>query len=130
MKPSNIMDDTNAVSVSMYAVQESMVEVSWTTFCVPQKEITSLSGLLFSPKSLIVFDERVTFWLQRVHSLHSAPVYVALFARGSCITITQSHTHAMQQTHMHKAVVGRVEAKKLLPRRRQSDNSNIQKLLK
>ena len=30
---------------------------------------------------LIAFDERVTFWLQRVRSLHCAYAYVALFAR-------------------------------------------------
>ena len=51
--------------------------------------------------SLIAFDERVTFWLQRVQSLPCA--YVALFAcRPTRITITQSHTHTMQQTHAHK----------------------------
>ena len=32
---------------------------------------------------------------------------------GSCITITQSHIHMMQQTHMHQAVSVRVEAKKV-----------------
>ena len=32
---------------------------------------------------------------------------------GSRITITQMHMHTMQQTHTHKAVTGRVEAKKL-----------------
>ena len=31
----------------------------------------------------------------------------------------------MQQTHTHKAVTGRVEAKKLLSRRRQSDYTNF-----
>ena len=31
--------------------------------------------------SLIAFDERVTFWLQRVQSLPCACAYVALFAR-------------------------------------------------
>ena len=31
----------------------------------------------------------------------------------------------MQQTHIHKAVTGRVEAKKLLSRRRQSEYSHI-----
>ena len=31
--------------------------------------------------SLIAFDERVTFWLQRVRSLPCACAYVALFAR-------------------------------------------------
>ena len=33
MQPSIIMDDTNAVYVSVYAVQESRAEVSWTTAC-------------------------------------------------------------------------------------------------
>ena len=44
---------------------------------------------------------------------------------GLRITITQSHMHAMQQTHMHKAVTRHVEAKKLLSRRRQSEYSSI-----
>ena len=38
---------------------------------------------------------------------------------GLRLTITQSHTHTMQQTRTHKAVTRRVEAKKLLSRRRQ-----------
>ena len=33
----------------------------------------------------------------------------------------QLHTHTMQQTHTHKAVVGCIETKELLSRRRQSD---------
>ena len=33
---------------------------------------------------------------------------------------TQAYVQIMQHTHMHKAVTGRVEAKKLLSRRRQS----------
>ena len=52
--------------------------------------------------------------LVRVRMLH----YVRV---GLRITITQSHMHAMQQTHTHKAVTRRVEAKKLLSRRRQSE---------
>ena len=50
----------------------------------------------------------------RVRMLHYLRV-------GLRITITQSHTHTMQQTRMHKAVTLRVEAKKLLSRRRQSE---------
>ena len=34
---------------------------------------------------------------------------------------TQAYAQIMQHTHMHKAVTGRVEAKKLLSRRRQSN---------
>ena len=41
------------------------------------------------------------------------------------MAITRSHTHTMQQTHTHKAVTGRVETKKLLSRRRQSDYSKV-----
>ena len=43
---------------------------------------------------------------------------------GSRITITQSHTHTTQQTHKHKAVTARIEAKKLLSRQRQSEYSS------
>ena len=75
--------------------------------------------------SLIAFDERVTFcfntsghYLVRVHMLHYLRV-------GSRITIMQSHTHTMKQMHMHKAVTGHVEAKKLLSSRRQSEYRHI-----
>ena len=37
----------------------------------------------------------------------------------------QSHTHTVQQTRTHKAVTRRIEAKKLLFRRRQSNYSSI-----
>ena len=40
---------------------------------------------------------------------------------GSRITITQSHTHTVQQTLTHKAVTGRVKAKKSLSRQMQSE---------
>ena len=71
--------------------------------------------------SLIAFHERVTFWLQRVRSLPFAVRMLHYLHVGLRITITQSHTHTMQQTRMHKAVTWRVEAKKLLSRRRQSE---------
>ena len=45
---------------------------------------------------------------------------------GLLITITQSHTHAVQQTHTHKAVTQRVEANKLLSRRRQLEYSGFE----
>ena len=45
--------------------------------------------------------------------------YLRVFSR---ITIAQLQMHTMQQTHMHKA--GRVEAKKLLSRQRQSEYSS------
>ena len=39
-------------------------------------------------------------------------VYMLHYLRvGLRITIMQSHTHTMQQMHMHKTVTGRVEAK-------------------
>ena len=52
----------------------------------------------------------------RVRMLHYLRV-------GLRITITQMNTRTMQQTHTHKSVTGRVEAKKLLSRRRQSEYS-------
>ena len=39
---------------------------------------------------------------------------------------TQAYAQIMQHTHMHKAVTGRVEAKKLLSRRRQSTYRRLQ----
>ena len=82
----------------------------------------------FGNYSLIAFDERVTFWFQRVRSLPCATVRVRMlhYLRvGLRITITQSHTHSMQQTRTHKAVTRRVEAKNLLSRRRQSEYSKL-----
>ena len=38
---------------------------------------------------------------------------------------TQAYTQVMQHTHTHKAVAGRVEAKKLLSRRRQSNYRKV-----
>ena len=76
--------------------------------------------------SLIAFDERVNFWLQHVRTLPCARAYVALFARSLRISITQLHTHTMQQTHTHKAVTRRLEAKKLFSRQRQLKRSQNQ----
>ena len=44
--------------------------------------------------SPIFFNERVTFWLQRVRSLPCACAHVALFASRLAF-ITQSHAHTM-----------------------------------
>ena len=71
--------------------------------------------------SLIAFDERVTFWLN-AHVNCLVRVQMLLYLRlGSHITITRAHTQAVQKTHTHKAVAGRVEVKMVLSRRRQSD---------
>ena len=76
-----------------------------------------------SDYSLNAFDDRVPFFastsdhnLVRVRELHYLRV-------GSCITITQSHTHTMQQMYTHKAVTGGVETKKSLSHRWQSKYS-------
>ena len=62
---------------------------------------------------MIDFDERVTFWLQRVQSLPFACAYVALFARRlACAANARTRQCPL-----------RVEAKKLLSRRRQSEYS-------
>ena len=73
--------------------------------------------------SLIAFDERITFWLQRVRSLPCACAYVALFA----CRLAYNHyaiAHAFNAANTHaKVVTRRVEAKNLLSRRRQSEYS-------
>ena len=54
-------------------------------------------GIIYS---LIAFDERVTFWLQRVWSLPCACAYVALFARR----LAYNHyaiTHAYNAANTH-----------------------------
>ena len=45
--------------------------------------------------------------------------------RACLLGYTQAYVQIMQHTHVHKAVTGKVEAKKLLSRRRQSNYSNI-----
>ena len=58
----------------------------------------------------ITFDKRVTFWLQHIRLLSCACAYVALSARW----LAYNHyaiMYTMQQTHMHKAMPGIVEAK-------------------
>ena len=61
-----------------------MLEVIMKTFheihsCYLMK--TAYVANMYRPtSSLIAFDERVTFWLQRVRSLPCACVYVASFA--------------------------------------------------
>ena len=71
----------------------------------------------------IAFGERVTFCF-------NAPSHCLVRVRllqCMCVWLRNGYTHAytqiMQHTHTHKAVTGRVEAKKLLSRRRQSNYS-------
>ena len=50
--------------------------------------------------SLIAFDERVTFWLQRIRSLPCVRAYVALFTRR----LAYNHytiTHAYNAANKH-----------------------------
>ena len=66
--------------------------------------------------TLIVFDERVTFWLQLVRSLHCACANVALFARR----LAYNHyaiAHACNAANAHaQGSDWVVEDKKLLSR--------------
>ena len=54
----------------------------------------------FSNYSLIAFDERVTFWLQRVRSLPCACAYVSLFARR-LVYNRYAIAHAYNAASMH-----------------------------
>ena len=71
--------------------------------------------------TLIAFDDRITFWLQLVGSLPCACAHVALFARR----LEYNHyalAHACIAANAHAQGSDRaVEAKKLLPRWRQSE---------
>ena len=60
--------------------------------------------------SLIAFNKRVFGFNASGHCLVHVRMLHYLHV-GSRITITQSHAHTMQQTHTHKTVTGRVEAK-------------------
>ena len=69
----------------------------------------------------IAFDERVTFWL-------NVPGHCLACVRLlHCMRVrlrngyTRAYAQIMQHTYTHKAVTGRVEVKKLLSRRRQSN---------
>ena len=80
---------------------------------IPVKEIYRPLEWIRNFYSLIAFDERVTFWLQRAWTLPCACAYVALFVRRlaynhNAITLT------MQQMYMQKAVARHVEAIRLL----------------
>ena len=46
------------------------------------------------------------------------------------MVIREPHAQIRQHTHMHKAVTGCVEAKKLFSRRRQSDYSYVDLILR
>ena len=82
-----------------------------------------IRGVTSPVYSLIAFDERVTFCFNASDHCLVCVRMLKYLRVGSRITITQSHTHTMQQTHTHRAVTGRVEAKKLLSRQRQSEYS-------
>ena len=54
----------------------------------------------YADYSLIAFDERLTFWLQRVRSLPCACAYVALFARRLAYNhYAFAHTYNATNTH-------------------------------
>ena len=83
--------------------------------------VAMLELAVYSP---IAFNERVTFCLQppghclvRVHLLHCMRVRL----RNG---YTWAYAQIMQHTYTHKAVTQRVEAKKLISRRRQSKYSD------
>ena len=61
----------------------------------------------------IASNERVTFWLQHAQSLPCACAFVTLYACALRDGYTQAYAQIMQHTHTHKAVTGRVEAKKV-----------------
>ena len=100
------------------------VQFMFTTICLWPKCCFENSGTKsYTP---IAFDERVTFWLKRAGSL---PLRACLL---HCMRVrlrngyAQAYVHIMQHRHMHKAVTGCVEAKKLLSRRKQSNYTIIQ----
>ena len=66
--------------------------------------------------SLIAFEERVTFWLQRGWSLPCACVCCIVRMCGCVMFTCKPYMQIMQHTCMHKAVTRCVEAKKLLSR--------------
>ena len=54
--------------------------------------------------TLIAFDERVTFWLQRIQSLPCACAYVALFARRLAYNhYAIAHAYNAANTHAQRS---------------------------
>ena len=68
--------------------------------------------------SLIAFDERVTFLLQRALALPCVCVHMLHYL---CVRLACNHYAIVMVTCEHKAVTGHVVAIKLLSRQRQSD---------
>ena len=74
--------------------------------------------------SLIAFDERVIFWLQRVRSLPCACAYVALFARRLAYNhYAITHAYNAANTHAQGSDPACWSQKVTLSRRRQSEYS-------
>ena len=72
----------------------------WLSISVHMLYLQTVQSIFFY--SLIAFDERVTFWLQRVRSLHCACAYVALFARRLVYNhYAIAHAYNAANTHTH-----------------------------
>ena len=108
--------------------QDSLSQLSWfeeKTFCQGSLFLGHAVQRHVPYYSLIAFDEKVTFWLQRAcHCLVRACLLHCMRVRLHN-GYTQAYVQIMQHTHMHKAVSGRVEAKKLLSCWRQSNYSRF-----
>ena len=63
--------------------------------------------------SPIAFEERVTLWFQSAQSQPCVCVCCIVFMFDCIMVIFESHMQIMQHTHMHKAVTGGVETKKV-----------------
>ena len=73
----------------------------------------------------IAFDERVNFGFNMPgHCLVCVRLLHCMRVR-LCNGYTRAYSQIMQHTHTHKVVTRRVEAKKLLSRRRQSNYRNV-----
>ena len=83
--------------------QFSMLQLP-ISYCVSLIMVTVTILWLPSTRELLFGFNLSGHCLVRVHMLQYLHV-------GAHITITQSYTHAMQQTHMHKAVTGRLKPK-------------------
>ena len=70
---------------------------------------TPLHGAVYS---LIAFDERVSFWLQRARLLPLVCLCCIVCVCDCVIVIREPHVQLMIHTHTHKAVTVSVEAKK------------------
>ena len=92
-----------------------------TTPCMISSDVTSCN------LSVVFHKSDFLYYLASTRPVTALCVlFCCIVCVYDCVmVIHKPNAQRMQHTHMHKAVTGRIETKKLLSRRRQSDYSSI-----